>query len=137
MKVTTEIDVTPKQYFEHLCNTMIKDIKDVTKAKITIDDLINGYSYDREVKNKERKLIVHLKIGPLMRDKYFLVEYETDATKCYYYYDFAIKDGKYYVTYCEETGYVDKSVGTFIGNLRKSFSQKVIEEVLKQHIKIP
>lgn len=27
MKVKVEIDVTPKEYFNHLCDVMIKDIK--------------------------------------------------------------------------------------------------------------
>lgn len=33
MKVKVEIDVTPKEYFNHLCNVMIKDIKKKFRTK--------------------------------------------------------------------------------------------------------
>ena len=34
MKVTAEIDVMPKEYFKHLCDITIKDIKKSTNKEV-------------------------------------------------------------------------------------------------------
>ncbi|NLZ76079.1 MAG: DUF3284 domain-containing protein [Erysipelotrichia bacterium] len=136
MKVKVEIDVTPKEYFDHLCDVMIKDIKKNTNKDVDTKMLVDGYSYKKTISKKKLTANILMTIGPLIPDKYFLVNYETKDTKCLYYYDFSIEDDKNYVTYCEETNYKEENVGTYVGNLRKKFRAKAIEQNAIRNIEL-
>lgn len=134
MKVTAEIDVTPAQYFKHLCDGVIKDVKKHTNQDITVRSLMDGYRYERTVSYKNRKIVIRFTVGPLISDKYFQVKYETEETSCLYYYDFGAEQGKYYVTYGEETGYKQETVGNYLGNLKRKFTQKVLKNKILNNI---
>lgn len=126
MKVTTEIDVTPEQYFRHLCNGVIKDVKKATDRTVTVAELMDGYVYEHSVRMKNREIIIKLTVGPLIKDKYFQVKYETRDTTCLYYYDFSTENGKNYVTYCEENNYNENTLGNKLSNFRRSFRKKAL-----------
>ncbi len=136
MKVTTEIDVTPKQYFKHLCEITIKDIKKSNGKDVTIADLMDGYHYEKTLTYKKRSIIIAMNVGPLIMDKYFSVAYETSETKCVYYYDFFIRDGKNYVTYCEDNNYKKETVGNYFGNLRRKFKEKTLKNKIFNNIEL-
>lgn len=134
MKVTAEIDVTPAQYFKHLCDGVIKDVKKHTNKDITVNSLLDGYHYERTVSYRNKKIVIKLTVGPLIMDKYFQVKYETDETSCLYYYDFSTEQGKYYVTYGEDNGYKQETVGNYLGNLKRKFTQKVLKNKIFNNI---
>ena len=134
MKVTAEIDVTPAQYFKHLCSGVVKDIKKATNQIVFESQLIDGYEYVHSVKYKNKDISVKFTIGPLIPDKYFQVKYETGETACQYYYDFSESDGKYYVTYSEDTGYKQETVGNYLGNLKKKFTQAALKNKILTNI---
>lgn len=136
MKVTTEIDVTPTQYFKHLCEGVIKDVKKQTGKDITMDSLMEGYHYERTVNYKKKKIFIRFTVGPLIQDKYFQVKYETEETRCLYYYDFSCEQDKYYVTYAEETNYKKETVGNFFGNLKKRFTQRALKNRIFHNIEL-
>ena len=128
MKVISEIDISPSLYFRHLCNVMLKDIKSHTQKNVTLHELVEGYKYERTISSKKKSVIIKISVGPLIENKYFIVNYETKDTKGQYYYDFSQKDDKFYVEYGEETKYKAESVGTYLGNLRKKIRKRVIEQ---------
>lgn len=130
MKVTREIDIEPKYYFNHLCNRAIKDIKKATNKKINIDELMDGYKYQRTVSMKNNKIHINFEVGPLIKDKYFEVKYETEETKCLYYYDFSYTNEKYYVTYSEDNSYKKHS----LGNSLSDFGRQLFQNKLKRNI---
>lgn len=136
MKVNVEIDVTPKEYFSHLCEVMLKDIEKSTNKRVDLKTLIDGYSYVKTISNKKKPVDILMKIGPLIVDKYFLVEYETKDTECLYYYDFSNEGNRNYVTYYESTNYKEETVGTYFGNLRKKFRAKAIEQNAIRNIEL-
>ena len=136
MKVTTEIDVTPEQYFKHLCDGIIKDVKKHTNKDITAKSLLDGYCYERTVNYKNKKIVIKFTVGPLIQDKYFQVKYETEETSCLYYYDFSKDKDKYYVTYGEETNYKEETVGNIMGNLKKKFTQKALQNKIFNNIEL-
>lgn len=136
MKVTAEIDVTPAQYFKHLCDGVIKDVKKHTHKDITAKSLIDGYRYERSVNYKNKKIVIRFTVGPLIPDKYFQVKYETDETSCVYYYDFSTEQGKYYVTYAEKTDYKEETVGNFLGNLKKKITQGALKNKIFNNIEL-
>lgn len=136
MKVTAEIDVTPAQYFKHLCDGVIKDVKKSTNKDITAKSLMDGYRYERTVNYKNRKIVIRFTVGPLIQDKYFQVKYETEETSCLYYYDFSKEQDKYYVTYAEETNYTQETIGNFFGNLKKKFTQRALQNKIFNNIEL-
>lgn len=136
MKVTAEIDVTPAQYFNHLCDGVIKDVKKHTNRDITVKSLLDGYRYERTLNYKKRKIVIKFTVGPLIQDKYFQVKYETEETSCLYYYDFKTEQGKYYVTYGEETGYKQETIGNALGNLKRKFTQGVWKNKVFNNIEL-
>ena len=136
MKVTAEIDVTPAQYFKHLCEGVIKDVKKHTNKDITVKSLLDGYRYDRTLNYKNKKVVIKFTVGPLIQDKYFQVKYETDETSCLYYYDFSEMNGKYYVTYGEESDYKQETVGNYLGKLKKKFTQGVLRNKIFNNIEL-
>lgn len=136
MKVTAKIDVTPEQYFRHLCDGVIKDIKKNTNREIAMEDLMDGYSYERTVTYKKRQIIIRFAVGPLIENKYFQVSYETEETKCLYSYDFSVQEGEAYVTYTEDNGYKQETVGNFMGNLKKKLTQRTLENKIFQNIEL-
>lgn len=136
MKVTAEIDVTPNEYFNHLCDVMIKDIKKQTDKNVTMSELIEGYTYERNISYQKKGTHIKISIGPLIKDKYFSVTYETGDTNGEYYYDFSSNDGKNYVTYFEETSYKKETVGTYFGNLKKKIKEKATEQKALQNIEL-
>ena len=123
MKLTTEIDVTGKQYYDHLCERIIADIKKITNKKVTEEQLIDGYTYKRTVNYKKKTAELIFKVGPLIKDKFFMVTYETKDTTCMYSYDFTQKDGKNYVTYTEDNNYKKQTVGNYFSDLRRKLTQ--------------
>lgn len=136
MKVTTEIDVTPKQYFKHLCDITIKDIKKSTGKDVKINDLLDGYHYEKTINYKKRSVILKMDVGPLIIDKYFSLTYETPETKCLYYYDFFIRDNKNYVTYFEDNNYKNETVGNYFGKLKRKFSEKALKNKIFNNIEL-
>lgn len=136
MKVTAKIDVTPEQYFRHLCDGVIEDIKKNTNREIAMEDLMDGYSYERKVTYKNRQIIIRFAVGPLIENKYFQVSYETEETKCLYSYDFSVQEGEAYVTYTEDNGYKRETVGNFMGNLKKKLTQRTLENKIFQNIEL-
>lgn len=124
MKITAQIDISPSEYFKHLCDTMISDIKKHTRKDITMSELIDGYKYERKIAYKKKGTHIIITIGPLIKDKYYFVKYETNDTLGQYYYDFSSNDGNNYVTYFEETKYKKETVGTYLGNIRKKIMEK-------------
>ncbi len=136
MKVTAEIDVTPKQYFRHLCGGVIQDVKKHTNRDITVQSLLDGYHYERTVNYKKKKIVIKFTVGPLIEDKYFQVTYETPETSCLYYYDFSGDLDQYYVTYAEETNFKEKTWGNFWGNLKKKFTQKTLKNKIFHNIEL-
>ena len=72
MKVTAEIDVMPKEYFKHLCDITIKDIKKSTNKEVSLKDLLDGYHYEKIVPFKKREAIISMSVGPLIEDNILL-----------------------------------------------------------------
>ena len=136
MKIKTEIDVKPSEYFRHLCNVMIKDIKKQTDKDITMKDLMDGYQYDRPITYKNRTGYIKIHIGPLIQDKYFFASYETNDTKGNYYYDFSSENGKNYLVYGEENDYKEVTVGNYFGNLSRKLKAKATERKALQNIEL-
>lgn len=136
MKVTAEIGVMPKEYFKHLCDITIKDIKKSTNKEVSLKDLLDGYHYEKIVPFKKREAIISMSVGPLIKDKYFIMEYETKDTKCLYYYDFSSKDGKNYVTYSEENNYKKDTIGNKLGALKRKFDEKALKRRIFNNIEL-
>lgn len=136
MKVTAQIDVTSTEYFNHLCDVMIKDIKKQTDKNVAMSELIEGYTYERNISYQKKDTHIKISIGPLIKDKYFFVKYESSDTSGQYYYDFSNSDGKHYVTYFEETYYKKETVGTYFGNLLKRIKEKAIVQKALRNIEL-
>ncbi len=136
MKVTTEIDVNPKAYFKHLYSRSLADIKKSTGKDLKLKDLIDGYDYVKMIQYKKKEVPIRMHIGPLIENKFFQVSYETAETKCLYYYDFSTVDDRYYVTYFEDNNYKEETVGNYLGNLKRSFTRKVIERKILDNIEL-
>ena len=96
---------------------------------------MDGYRYDRTLNYKSKKVVIKFTVGPLIQDKYFQVKYETDETSCLYYYDFSEMNGKYYVTYGEESDYKQETVGNYLGKLKKKFTQGVLRNKIFNNTK--
>lgn len=136
MIVKVEIDITPQQYFMHLCKGVIKDIKNNTGRQVTLKDIIDGYYYDRTIKNKKTSVVIHMRVGRLIQDKYFELSYDTSQTKGSYYYDFSTENGKYYVTYFEENDYKEDGAGSYLGRIRKRLGEKTLQQKIIRNIEL-
>ena len=136
MKVKVEIDVTPKQYFMHLCEGIIKDIKKYTGKQVALKDILDGYYYERTVDYKNSKTVIRMNVGSLIPDKYFELSYETNDTKGRYYYDFSTEKGKNYVTYFEENDYKEDGLGSYFGRMKKKFKEKSLQRKILNNIEM-
>ena len=136
MKVTTQIDITAEEYFKHLYKRSIEDIKKSTGKEVKLKDLIDGYDYVKKINYKKKEAYINMHVGPLIENKYFEVRYETQDTKCMYYYDFSNKDGINYVTYFEDNNYKEDTLGNRLGELRRKFRQKVLEKRILDNIEL-
>lgn len=136
MKVTTQIDVSPNEYFKHLYQRSIADIKKSTGKEVKLKDLLDGYDYVKTINYKKKEVSINMHIGPLIENKYFQVSYETKETKCMYYYDFTSIDDKHYVTYYEDNNYKDETIGNYLGNFKRKFSSKVTEKKILDNIEL-
>ena len=136
MKVTTEIDVTASQYVRHLCDGVVKDVKKATGKTVTVKQLMDGYTYERTLDYKKKKAVIKFTVGPLIEDKYFQVKYETEETSCLYYYDFHKEQDKQYVTYSEENNYTQETIGNALGNFKRKFTQRALQNKIFQNIEL-
>ncbi|WP_294562536.1 DUF3284 domain-containing protein [uncultured Traorella sp.] len=136
MKVTAEIDVTSSLYFRHLCNGVIKDIKKATGKTVNLKDLMDGYSYCHSLSLKDKKISIKFTVGPLIIDKYFQVKYETNETKCLYYYDFTSDGERTYVTYFEENVYSHDTLGNRLSDMKRNFKKKALANKILNNIEL-
>jgi len=135
MKVTCELeDLEPKYYFRHLCDRIIADVKKSTDKEITVKDLMDGYKYERKVTYRKLVARIQMEVGPLKKDEFFVVRYDTQDTTGMYYYNFYKQDDKYYVSYAEDTEYKKKTFGNTLGNLKKGFQEKATQRKAFENI---
>ena len=111
MIIKVEIDITPQQYFMHLCEGVIRDIKNNTGRQVTLKDIIDGYYYDRTIKNKKTSVVIHMKVGRLIQDKYFELSYDTSHTK-------------------------DDGAGPYLGRIRKRLREKALQQKIIRNIEL-
>lgn len=136
MKVTREIDVEAKKYFDYLCFEITNDIYKTTHKRIKVDDMIDGFKYQRKLNFNNKKIVLNIEVGPLLQDKYFEVKYETDETSCQYYYDFFVKEGRNYVTYFENNVYKKETFANKLNDIKRKMNQRQLEKNIFNNIEI-
>lgn len=136
MKIKAKLRVDKKAYYNHLCEGVINDIKKNTRALITLKELEEGYIYKKKMLYKKKPIYLDMKVGPLVKDKFFIVSYETVDTICTYSYDFISESDGDYVIYTEDNHYKEATFLNKLGDFKRKLKAKSIQNKAFNNIEL-
>lgn len=136
MQVSLDLDVSKEEFFEFLYSSVINDIKESTGKTLSKEDIVKGYQYDKNLKNKMgREGEVKVTILEFEPYKKYIAEFESNQGKNIISYDVkSLNDGKVNVIYSEEYIAPDKLKAwnfKLVNLLYKKKSIKRAETILK------
>ena len=136
MKIKVKLRVSKKAYYNHLCEGIINDIKKNTKTQITLKQLEDGYAYKKKMLYKKETVYIDMKAGPMEKDKFFIVSYETMDTRCTYSYDFISQEDVDYVIYTEDNRYKKETFLNKFGEFKRKIKAKGIQNKAFNNIEL-
>jgi len=104
MEVNLDLDVNKEDFFEFIYQSIIKDIEASTGSKLSKEDIIQGYKYDKKLKNKLGRTgdvgVTILEFDPY---KKYVAEFKSNQGKNIISYNItSLNNGKINVTYSED-----------------------------------
>lgn len=104
MEVNLDLDVNKEEFFEFIYESIIKDIEESTGKKLSKEDIIQGYKYDKNLKNKlGRAGNVEVTILEFVPYKKYVAEFKSNQGKNIISYEINnLNNEKINVTYFED-----------------------------------
>ncbi len=101
MKIEEIVEVKKEDFYQYLVKLILSDIqKNYPDTKE--NDLLDGYEYMRKIAYNNKEIVINMKVGPLIKDRYFEVSYSSNGNFNRYYYDLRDCDKGCIVCYYEE-----------------------------------
>lgn len=129
MKVITTLHVSAAQFYKYLLTQIRSDIAKTMHTNALSFEELEGYTYTKALKRKKSKpMKLHIKIGPLIENRYYELNYETGTASNRYFYDIhELGDKEIEVTYVEENN-AHSMLSDWIYRMRVSVHQKKLEK---------
>ncbi|NBI07205.1 DUF3284 domain-containing protein [Senegalia massiliensis] len=104
MEVNLDLDVNKEEFFEFIYESIIKDIEESTGKKLSKEDIIQSYKYDKNLKNKlGRAGNVEVTILEFVPYKKYVAEFKSNQGKNIISYEINnLNNEKINVTYFED-----------------------------------